>query len=145
MEPNVILWLVGIIIFIILEAVTYQIVSIWFALGAVGGLIAAVCGAEFYAQMFVFIVVSAIFLVCLRPVSRKLMKYKQEKTNIDSLIGKEVLVTKEVINLRGQGEGKINGMTWTLRSADNSNISENQIAVVEKVEGVKLIVRVKGE
>ncbi|MDY3972974.1 MAG: NfeD family protein [Clostridia bacterium] len=145
MEPNVIIWLIGIIVFVVLEAVTYQIVSIWFALGAVGGLIASLTGASFTVQMIVFIAVSVIFLICLRPVSRKLLKSKQEKTNVDSMLGKEVLITKEVDNLSGSGQGKVNGVVWTVKSADNSQIPENDIAVVEKVEGVKLIVKRKGE
>ena len=40
MEQAVI-WILGIIAFIILEAVTYQLVSIWFAIGALGGMIVA--------------------------------------------------------------------------------------------------------
>ena len=145
MEPNVIIWLIGIIVFVVLEAVTYQIVSIWFALGAVGGLVASLAGANFTVQMIIFIALSVIFLICLRPVSRKLLKSKQEKTNVDSMLGKEVLITKEVDNLSGSGQGKVNGVVWTVKSADDSLIPENDIAVVEKVEGVKLIVKRKGE
>lgn len=145
MEPNVVIWLIGIIAFIILEAVTYQIVSIWFALGAVGGLIASLAGANFTVQMTVFIAVSVVFLICLRPASRKLLKHKEEKTNVDGLLGKEILITREVDNLRGGGQGKISGMVWSVKSSDDSRIPENEIAVVEKVEGVKLIVKRKGE
>lgn len=145
MGPNVIIWFIGIIVFVVLEAVTYQIVSIWFAFGAVGGLIAAACGARFNIQMAVFIAVSIIFLLCLRPVSKKLLKPRNEKTNVEGLIGKEVLITTEIDNLYGKGEGKIGGMMWTLRSADNSSIPQGETAVVEKVEGVKLIVKRKGE
>ncbi|MBD9026133.1 MAG: NfeD family protein, partial [Clostridiales bacterium] len=49
MEQAVI-WILGIIAFIILEAVTYQLVSIWFAIGALGGMIAAFSGVNFYVQ-----------------------------------------------------------------------------------------------
>lgn len=145
MEPHILVWLIGIIAFIILEAVTYQIVSIWFALGAAGGLIGALLGASFNIQMLIFIVVSVIFLICLRPVSKNILKHKKEQTNVDSLLGKEVLVTKAVDNMTGSGEGKVNGVVWSLRSADNTAIAENEIVVVEKVEGVKLIVKKKGE
>lgn len=54
MEQAVI-WILGIIAFIILEAVTYQLVSIWFAIGALGGMIAAFSGVNFYVQMAVFL------------------------------------------------------------------------------------------
>jgi membrane protein implicated in regulation of membrane protease activity len=145
MEPILTIWLAAIIVFIVLEAVTYQIVSIWFAIGAVGGLIAAVLGAPFNVQMIVFIAVSIVMLICLRPISRKLVKSKAEKTNVDGLIGKEVLITKEVNNIHSSGEGKVGGSVWTVRSSDDSVIKENEVAVIEKIEGVKLIVKEKGE
>lgn len=143
MDTTAWVWLAGIIVFIVLEAVTYQIVSIWFALGAVGGLIAKAAGASFTVQMAIFIVISVICLLCLRPLSRKLLKNKKENTNVDSLLGKEVLVTKEVNNLLGTGEGKVSGMVWTIRSAGNEIIPEGETVICEKVEGVKLIVKRK--
>lgn len=137
------IWLAGIVVFVILEAVTYQIVSIWFALGAVCAVISQAAGADFKLQMIIFIAASGIFLLCLRPISRKLLKNKTEKTNVDSLIGKEVLVTKEVNNILASGEGKVSGAVWTIRSEDNSVIHEGETAIATAVEGVKLIVKRK--
>ena len=145
MEPIMFIWLIGIIVFVILEAVTYQLVSIWFAVGAVGGIIAAALGAQFGVQMTVFLAISVILLLCLRPVSKRMLKSKKEHTNVDSLIGKDVLITKEVNNIQGSGEGKVNGIAWTVRNADNTVIPAGETAIVEKVEGVKLIVTRKGE
>ena len=145
MEPNVLIWLIGIIVFIILEAVTYQMVSIWFALGAVGGLIAALLKMQFSVQMTVFIVIAVISLLAFRPLSKRLIKTKDVRTNSDSLIGKEVLITEEVNNLQGNGKGKINGMMWSVRSADDSLIPENEVVTVEDIKGVRLIVKKKGE
>lgn len=145
METNVLIWLIGIIVFIILEAVTYQMVSIWFALGAVGGLIAALLKMQFSVQMTVFIVIAVISLLAFRPLSKRLIKTKDVRTNSDSLIGKEVLITEEVNNLQGNGKGKINGMMWSVRSADDSLIPENEVVTVEDIKGVRLIVKKKGE
>ena len=139
------IWLLGIVVFVVLEAVTYQIGSIWFALGAVGALIAKAAGADFTVQIIVFIAVSGICLLCLRPISKKLIKNKTEATNVDSLIGADAIVTADINNLLGTGEGKINGMTWTMRSADGSEIGECETVTVEKVEGVKLIVKRKDD
>ena len=139
------IWLLGLVVFVVLEAVTYQIVSIWFALGAVGALIAKAAGADFTVQIIVFIAVSGICLLCLRPISKKLIKNKTEATNVDSLIGADAIVTADINNLLGTGEGKINGMTWTMRSADGSEIGECETVTVEKVEGVKLIVKRKDD
>ena len=145
MDMTLIIWLAGIIAFVILEAVTYQLVSIWFAIGAVGGLIAEIMGARFNIQMTVFVVISVVLLLCLRPVSKRLIKNKREYTNVDSLIGEDVLITKEVNNREGTGEGKVNGMVWSVRSADDTVIPEGEITAVEYVKGVRLIVKRKGE
>lgn len=139
----ILIWIAGIVAFIVLEAVTYQLVSVWFALGAIFAVIAMAAGADFTVQMIIFIAISGICLLCLRPVSKKLLKNESERTNADSLIGKEVIITKEINNLISAGEGKVNGMTWTLRSEDNSVIGEGETAVVTAIEGVKLIVKRK--
>lgn len=144
MEQAVI-WILGIIVFIILEAVTYQLVSIWFAVGALGGLVASFVGVNFYVQMAVFIAVSFIFILCLRPISMKFLKPKNIKTNAQSLVGKEVLITSDVDNIKGLGEGKTDGKVWTVRSIDNSQIVKGEVAVIEKIEGVKLIVKRKDD
>ena len=139
------LWIGAIIAFVIIEAVTYQLVSVWFAVGSIGGMITYMLGFNFSAQMTVFLILSVITLLCLRPLSMKLLKPKGFKSNADSLVGKEVLITKEVSNVNASGEGKINGMTWVVRSEDDSELPEGSVAVVKKIEGVKLIVERKGD
>ncbi|MGN0163155.1 MAG: NfeD family protein [Candidatus Ornithomonoglobus sp.] len=134
-----IIWLIAIVAFIILEAVTYQIVSIWFVFGAIGGMITYLLGADFYIQLIVFIAVSAILLSVLRPLSMKLVKKQDFKTNSDGLIGKNILITQEVSNIKGTGQGKINGMVWTVRGESDEVIHAGEIAKVKKIEGVKLI------
>lgn len=134
-----IIWLIAIVAFIILEAVTYQIVSIWFVFGAIGGMIAYLLGADFYVQLIVFIAVSAVLLSILRPLSMKLVKKQDFKTNSDSLIGKNILITQEVSNIKGTGQGKINGMVWTVRGGNDEVIHAGELAKVKKIEGVKLI------
>lgn len=135
-----IIWLAGVVAFIILEAVTYQLISIWFVLGAIGGLIAAMCGASFTVQMIVFLAAAILFLVLLRPISLKLIKKQDFKTNADSLIGKSILITEEVNNIRGTGQGKVNGMVWTVRSEGDDTIAAGELAHIKSIDGVKLIV-----
>ena len=143
MDMTAWIWILGIVAFIVLEGVSYQLISVWFAIGAAGGLIAYAAGADFTLQLIIFIAVSAVCIVCLRPVSRKLLKGKETKTNADALVGKDVLVTKEINNLRGEGEGRVSGMTWTLRSQDGEIIPEGETVICVKIEGVKLIVKRK--
>ena len=138
--PMGVIWLIGIVIFLVIEAVSYQIVSVWFALGAIGGLIAYVCGAGFYVQIIVFVALSVILLAALRPLSMKLFNKNRIKTNADSFIGGTVLITQEVNNIKETGQGKISGTVWTVRSDNGAVIPEGAVAKVLRIEGVKLIV-----
>ena len=135
-----VIWIAALIAFVIIEAVTYQLVTIWFAVGALGALICSICGMGIPAQAAVFLILSIVMLVVLRPVSKRYLKNKTEKTNVDSLVGMDVLITEDVDNVAGLGRGKLCGMEWTVRSADDTPISAGETAVVEKIEGVKLIV-----
>ncbi len=135
-----VIWIIAIVGFAVLEAATYQLVSVWFSIGSIGGLAAHLLGYNFTVQMGVFLILAVITLCCLRPLSLKKLKPKGLKTNTDGLIGENVLITETVDNIKGQGKGSVNGMTWTVRSSDGSQIPEKTKAKVEKIEGVKLIV-----
>ena len=134
-------WLVAIIAFTILEGLTYQIISIWFAVGAVGALIAVLFHASLPIQLAVFVVISVLCIVFTRPLFKKIIAGRIEKTNVDAIIGKTALVTADIDNIAGKGSVKINGLEWSARTADNSKMSIGEKVIVEKVDGVKLIVK----
>ncbi|MCD8006152.1 MAG: NfeD family protein [Oscillospiraceae bacterium] len=136
-------WLIAVIAFIVLEAVTYQLVSVWFVIGSLGGLVAAALGANLGIQIAVFVILSALMLAVLRPLSMKFLKPKGLKTNTDRLIGEDVLITEDVSNINETGKGKISGMTWTVRSESGEDIPKDSVATVSRIEGVKLIVKAK--
>ncbi len=135
------IWFIALIVFLTLEGATYQLISVYFAIGSVGGLITYMLGLGVWSQVIVFFAISVISLALLRPISMKLLKNKGTKTNAESLIGARVYITKEVDNIKESGEGKINGIYWTVRSTDDTVIPADTVATVEKIEGVKLIVK----
>lgn len=135
-------WIVLFVLFVVVEAITYQMISTWFAIGALFALIPASVGAGASWQIAVFLVVSALCLIALRPISVKCLKGKEYRSNSDALIGDRVLVTEDTDELRGRGE--IKGMQWSLRSENDERIEAGQMAYVKRIEGVKLIVS-KGE
>lgn len=139
-----VVWLVLIIAFMVVEAVTYQLICIWFAFGSIGALIASLITDNTVCQAVVFVVISAVSLIALRPAAKRIFKPRGLKTNVEGLIGKEVVITRDVNNLTAVGQGKINGMVWSVRSADDTEIKQGSTAIVERVEGVKLIVRKSG-
>lgn len=135
-------WTILAVALAVVELATVQLVSIWFAGGAVGALIAQLCGGNIYVQMVVFIVVSLVLLAVTRPFVRRFRANQAgQKTNVDSLIGKQAVLTEGVNNLSGTGAVKINGVDWAVRSADGSVIEPGAVVTVERVEGVKLIVK----
>lgn len=139
-----IIWLIAVVAFAVLEAVTYQMVCVWFSIGAIGAFLTAYAGLGLNIQLGVFLVISIIALICLRPLSMRFFKKGITKTNVDALVGQDVYITKKVNNITSEGEGKIKGMTWTVRSeSDSVTFEPEEIASVVRVEGVKLIVKKK--
>ena len=136
-----VLWLVAIIAFGILESMTAQFISIWFAGGAFISLISHLLGAGKIAQWIIFAVSSAVLLVLTRPFVKKLTKSDVSVTGTDLLIGKSVVMTKSTDSRGEAGEVKADGKFWTANSCDGEPISEGTVVTIEKIEGVKLIVR----
>ena len=134
-------WLFLTVLFGALEAVTVQIVSIWFAGGSVCAMIAYALGFDETVQIIVFVISSAVLLLLTRPFVKKMTKGQKVNTNADSLIGKTAVVTKKTDELGLSGEAKVAGSVWTICSSDGTPIEENERVTVEKIEGVKLIVR----
>lgn len=136
-----IFWIVLLVIFIIIEAATAQLVTIWFAVGSAAALVANVLNAPDWLQWVVFIVVSVIVIFGTRPFVKKITKQKSLPTNADRCIGQTAVVTEEIDNIAGKGSVRINGVVWTARSEDGSVIKDDERVTVIKIEGVKLIVK----
>lgn len=136
-----ILWLILLVAFAIVEGVTVSLVSVWFIGGAAAALIAALCGAEVWLQVVLFFGVSIVLLLCLRPLSKRLLKQKKVATNADSNIGKEAIVTEEIDNLQGKGAVKIAGVEWSARSEDGSVIEKDAVVRILRIEGVRVCVQ----
>lgn len=120
-----------------------QLVSVWFAVGALAALIANLGGLNVIGQIVLFLVLSAVCLVATRPLVKKLTAAKIQKTNADRCIGAEAVVTEEINNLESTGQVKVIGNIWTARSTDDTVIEKGTVVIVERMEGVKLIVRNK--
>ncbi len=135
-----IFWLVLLILFLVLEGATVTLLSLWFAAGSLLAMIASLIGFSPLIQALVFLVTSIVLLLALRPMVRKYITPKVTATNIDALIGATALVCADIDNLAAAGQVKLNGMTWTARSASGEPIKEGTRVKVERIEGVKVIV-----
>ncbi|MBR4982325.1 MAG: NfeD family protein [Lachnospiraceae bacterium] len=145
MEP-VYVWLIALIAFVVIEIATMGLTTIWFAGGALVALVLAMFNTSFYVQLGAFLVISIILLVGTRPLAIKFFNQKREKTNVDSMIGKQAIVVAEIDNLREEGQVILNGMEWSARAYEEGKIIPTGAVVeVKEIRGVKLMVVEKGK
>lgn len=135
-------WLVVMGVLLLVEAAVPGLVSIWFAIGALAATIASACGAGGPVQIVLFVLVSLTALVVTRPLVKKYVNAKVQHTNADRIIGQECVVTATVDNLAGTGEITVDGKHWTARSVDQSVLPKGTLVTVERIEGVKAIVKI---
>ncbi len=135
--PAVYIWIALAIIFFAVEVATTDIVSIWFAFGALCACIVAwIAPGAGWLQFVVFFAVSLVAMYYTRPIlTKKLLK--KTPTNADMLIGKTAQVTKE-ISPAAAGRVKIGDLTWQAKS--DSVIPKGEICRIVKIEGASLIV-----
>ena len=140
-----IIWLILMVVFLIAESQSVTMVSLWFAAGALGALIAELCGAELWLQIVIFFAVSIVLLASLRPIARKYFTPKISKTNVDSVIGQTGLVTADIDNIAAQGQVKLGAMEWSARSTSGEAIKAGTLVKVDRIEGVKAFVSLVSE
>ena len=137
-------WLIALVVFLVIEAATLGLATIWFAGGALVALVAAMCGAGLGIQVASFLVVSLVLLIFTRPFAVRFLSKDTLKTNVDRVIGMEGVVTEEISNLAGTGKVSLGGNMWTARTEnEGGTIPVDAVVTVLRVEGVKLIVKVK--
>ena len=138
--PVPMLWIFLAIIFGVIEAMTVSLTSIWFVGGAVAAAVTSFFTDSVLTQIVVFLAVSIVLLITTRPILVKRMQVGKEQTNVDALIGKSVMVTKD-IKTTEPGEAKVGGLTWV--AAADHDISAGTEVIIKRVEGVKIIVEEK--
>ena len=144
MNPMATVWLALLIAFLVGEGATAAITTIWFAAGALAALLCSMAGGNVPLQIILFFVISALSIVAFRPIAQKYFNNKIEPTNADSIIGRQVLVREKISNLQSTGTVHVGGLTWSARSADDSEIASGTTVRILRIEGVKVYVeRVK--
>ena len=139
-------WIIIAVLLFILEAITVQLVSIWFAVGAVLATFPALFGWEFPIQMAVFVAGSIVTLLIGRPIIRKkLTIQKPEKTNLDATVGKTAVVTKPIGVEVDTGRIYVDGLSWQAKSKEGIPIEEGQKVTIEEIVGVTAIVSMVSE
>jgi membrane protein implicated in regulation of membrane protease activity len=134
-------WLAVAVVLAVWEAMTTNLVSMWFVGGAVAAFLTVLLGGGLLVQLIVFTVVSAALLAAMRPLVKKRLLVKDPiRTNVNRLLGTSGIVTEPIDNLRATGAVRLGGVEWTARSADGGPIPKDAQVKVLRIEGVKAIV-----
>ena len=135
-----VIWLSLAVIFLIIEAITVGLATIWFAAGSFVALLLSLLDLPIWIQVLVFLIVSLCLLIFTRKIFVEKLKAGSEKTNVDALIGEEGLVTGKIAAF-STGQVKINGQIWTAVGRTSDEVIEEGVLIqVIAIEGVKLIV-----
>ncbi len=139
-------WLGVIVVTAVVEFITCDLTSIWFTAGAIiPFILSAVGGIRWEWQLAVFIVVSALLIIFLRRITRKLLlKNANFKSNVDAYIGKQVRMLTRA-DFETTGSVKINDVVWSAVAFENQTIEADTIVEIVEVCGNKLVVKIKTE
>jgi membrane protein implicated in regulation of membrane protease activity len=135
----IILWILFIVVTIIIEFETSDLVTIWFTLGAVGALIAAALNTKPLFQIGVFLVISMILLLSTRPLTKNMMRKGIVRTNADKVIGMVGVVTKTIMP-HEVGEVIVDNIQWRATNLDGFSFDIGEKVLIDAISGTKLII-----
>ncbi len=133
------IWGAIIILALIAEAQTTELIAIWFGVGAIPSLVCAIFEVPVGLQILIFAVVSVVLVLCTRPLVKKFNQKATIPTNADKMIGMVGKVTK-AIEPDGKGEIKVNFQLWTAITKGTKEIEVGSEVVIKEIIGNKLLV-----
>ena len=136
-------WLFAAIVLVIVEICTAGFGSICFAIGAGFAALAAVFHANFTWQIVVFVIVSLLTFIFLRPVVVRFLekKSKDVKTNAEAIIGRKAVVSERIDATQHTGRVAIDGDDWKAVSEDGSVIEKGADVEILKLDSIIATVR----
>lgn len=135
-------WVLLMIIFFLAEAITVQLVSIWFAVGCLAGAITTFFTDSFWIQLVTVLVVSVVCLLAFMPfvIKQRKQSANHEPIGLEKLIGQIGVVMEDINNIDGVGVVKVRGSTWSAIAEDGGSLSKNTYIRVTGIRGVKVLV-----
>ncbi len=131
-------WLIIFIFLIFVEIATVNLVSIWFAIGAIASCILSIYVDNLIIQLGCFVITSTICLILTKSIISKIKNHKITPTNLDRVIGDIGIVTEDIDEFN-TGEVKVDGKTWTATSKETLKVG-TKVKIVS-INGVKLNVK----
>lgn len=141
-----IIWLCFALVLLAVELLTVDLVAVWFAISSLILVIITAIFPELHLiwQIVIFVSASLALLLSTRKLVKKLMKRrKEQETNLELILDHTGVVVEDINNDLAVGSVKINGIVWSARSKDDTDIPSGSLVIVEKIDGNKLIVSLK--
>lgn len=136
-----IFWIVLAVVLAVIEAETQGMVSLWFSIGAVFSFFASLLGIPMLYQALIFVIISSLLLIFLRPFAKDFLKVRPTKTNADRMVGEKGEVLETIDNTKRTGQVKVLGQIWSASSSTEEKIEKDSLIVVENISGVRLYVK----
>lgn len=136
-----IFWIITCVTFTLIEALTQQMVSIWFLAGSVAALLLSIFDIPFEIQGIIFAIVSCATLIIFRPILKKVVLANPTPTNTDSNIGEMAIVTQSFDEETLEGRILVNNMDWAAKSEDGVAYQKGDKVMIVTIQGVKCLVR----
>ena len=141
MKTMLIFWLVVVILTLVIEIITQGLTTIWFSVGAAVAAITTVWELSIWLQIGVFVIVSVLVMLLVRPIAKRWMSVGLTPTNVDQLLREEAKVIEEINNAADTGRVRVRDVDWVARTEDGGiTIPVDQTVRILRIEGVKLIV-----
>lgn len=141
MNNYAILWIVAMVALAVVELCTYNMITIWFVIGGAVAFVTSLLGASLGVQLWVFVIVSVLALIVTKPLVSKKLRTDRISTNADRIIGMKAVVTENITPEKFAGKVKVGGQEWSAVASDGETISAGNTVTVEKIDGVKLVVK----
>lgn len=144
MLPMWTIWLIASGVFFLGEIFTVSFMLFWPGVGAfLAFLTSLIVPDNITAQVVVFGVSSVLLIFFTKPLTKKLFKSNDDTVmNNSAIIGKKGTVLKPIDQDNPIGQVKVNGELWSAIKADKDEpIKVGESVIVEKIDGVKLLVR----
>lgn len=137
-------WVAVMVLCVVVETLTvFSLTTVWGAIASLVMIFLSRTGMPFAWQILVFLVLTIVLVLFTRPIAVKKLHIGSVKTNVDQMVGQEVILTKAISKFE-KGEAKAsNGVIWSVSSADGSEIENGTVCVITAINGNTLSVQKK--
>ena len=132
-----IVWLIVVILLVVIEAMTVNLVTIWFIISGIITMFLSFFLNDLISQFAVFVLLGILLMILTKPAIEEMKKNKEEKLNLERIIGMEGVVIKE-IKKNVVGEVKVDGKIWS--AIADKKITVDSDVIAEEIRGAKLLV-----